>query len=77
MNESDQSQNVQQRVVALEESVMHLEHMLKQLNEVVCTIQDRIDRQNEAINHLTEVTRRISQREPEQRSLEDDRPPHY
>ena len=77
MSESNQSKTTQARLVALEETVMHLDHMLKQLDDVVCLIQNRIDKQNEAINHLTEATRRISQGEPDGRSLEDDRPPHY
>ncbi len=77
MNESDQSKTTQARIVALEESMMHLEHMLKQLDGVVCSIQDRIDKQNEAVNHLTEITRRLSPGEPEQGPLEDEQPPHY
>ena len=77
MSECDKSSNIENRVIALEESMMHIEHMLKQLDGVVCSIQVRIDKQNEAINHLTEVTRRISLHEPEKRTLEDDRPPHY
>ena len=77
MNESNQPKNMQQRVMALEESMMHLDHMLKQLDGVVCSIQDRIDKQNEAINHLSEVSRRMCQPEPEKRTIEDDRPPHY
>ncbi|MEA1951903.1 MAG: SlyX family protein [Planctomycetota bacterium] len=77
MNESNLSRTVEQRVIALEESVMHLERMLKQLDGVVCSIQDRLDKQDEALNHLTEVIRGVSQREPEKRTLEDDRPPHY
>jgi len=77
MNESDQSQTTQARIVALEESMMHLEHMLKQLDGVVCSIQDRIDKQNEAVKHLTEITHRLPQGEPEQGTLEDEQPPHY
>ena len=77
MNEPDRASAIERRVIALEESMMHIEHMLKQLDGVVCSMQVRIDKQNEAINHLTEVTRRISQHEPEKRTLEDDRPPHY
>ena len=57
--------------------MMHLDRMVKQLDGVVCSIQDRIDKQNEAINHLTEITSGISHRQPEQRTLEDERPPHY
>ncbi len=77
MNESDQSKTTQARIVALEESMMHLEHMLKQLDSVVCSIQDRIDKQNEAVNHLTEITHRLSRGESEQGGLEEERPPHY
>jgi len=73
----NESKTTQARIVALEESMMHLDHMLKQLDGVVCSIQDRIDKQNEAIKQLTEASQRSSHSEPEQRTLEDDRPPHY
>ena len=72
-----ESEATEARIVALEESLMHLEHTLKQLDGVVCSIQNRIDKQSESIKHLTEVSSRLSHREPEQRTLEDDRPPHY
>ena len=65
------------RIVALEERTMHIDNLLVDLNDVVCSIQDRLDKQNEAIAHLSEMSRRFGAGESEKRTLEDERPPHY
>ena len=77
MNESEKSDRIEARVISLEERMTHIDHLLNELNDVVCSIQDRLDKQNEAISHLSEIGRRLAAGESEKRTLEDERPPHY
>ena len=81
MNESERLDRIEARVIArviaLEERAMHIDHLLNELNGVVCSLQDGLGKQNEAINHLTEISRRLAAGESEKRTLEDERPPHY
>ena len=77
MNESERLDRIEARVIALEERTMHVDHLLNELNSVVCSLQARLDKQNEAIAHLTELSRRLTAAESEKRTLEDERPPHY
>ena len=77
MNESDRSTAIEKRLVALEEWMMHVDQLLLELNGVVCSIQDRLDKHDAAIAQLTEYGRRMANSEPENRTLEDDKPPHY
>jgi uncharacterized coiled-coil protein SlyX len=72
MEESDK-----QRIIALEESLMHVERLLKQLNEVACSIQDRLDKHDRTLSHLADVTGQLEAGHDKKRTLEDDRPPHY
>ena len=72
MEESDK-----QRIIALEESLMHVERLLKQLNEVACSIQDRLDKHDRVLSQLTEITGQLEGDGEKKRTLEDDRPPHY
>jgi len=77
MNESDKQQPLEKRIIALEESLMHVERLVKELNEVACSIQDRLDGYDRMIAHLVEVTGQLEGEREKKRTLEDDRPPHY
>jgi uncharacterized coiled-coil protein SlyX len=77
MPESDQRPSIEKRVVAIEESMMHLEHLLKQLNDVICSVQQRLDKQDAALAQLTEFTKQLGNRDDRKRTAEEDRPPHY
>ncbi len=77
MAESDENHQREQRIVRLEEWMMHTDHLLKSLNEVVCQLQDRLDEQFRKMNALHELMRREQSPDEEERSFEDERPPHY
>jgi uncharacterized coiled-coil protein SlyX len=77
MPESDQRPLIETRIVAIEESMMHLEHLLKQLNDVICSVQQRLDKQDAALAQLTEFTKQLGNRDDRKRTQEEDRPPHY
>jgi len=67
----------EERIIALEEGMMHAEHLLKNLNEVVCEMHDRLDEQVRQLKTLKQLIQRGKHDEPEERSFEDERPPHY
>ena len=77
MEDSDKQRPLATRIVALEESLMHVEQLLTQLNEVACSIQDRLDKHDRTLAHLIEVTGQLQEGHDKKRTLEDDRPPHY
>ena len=79
MADSGESRGIEQRLVALEEWMMHTDHLLKSLNDVVCTIQDRLDEQARLFTQFkAEVAKRTDVEDDDQeRSLEDECPPHY
>jgi len=77
MNESDKRQLLEKRIIAVEESLMHVERLVKQLNEVACSIQDRLDGHDRTLAHLVEVAGQLEASQDKKRTLEDDRPPHY
>ena len=69
--------SLRQRLVALEESMMHADHLVEKLNQVVCSLQDRLDEQGRQLKRLTETLEAWKSAEIEERSFEDERPPHY
>ena len=77
MSEPYDGQSLEARVVALEEWIMHTDHLLKNLNEVVCQMQNRIDEHSRLIAKIKDVARRANGNDIEERSLDDERPPHY
>jgi SlyX protein len=77
MTQTNEGRSMEQRLIALEEQVMHSEHLISELNQVICALQDRLDSQDRLIARLQSGIQSIAEREPEQRSLEDERPPHY
>lgn len=70
-------QKIESRIVALEEKTMYLEHLLGELNGVVCSIQDRLDTQNAVIARLADAVNRQVVGGEEKRTLEEEKPPHY
>ncbi len=69
--------DLERRVIALEEAMMHNERLLAKLNEVVCEIQHRLDQQSRQFQTLQRTLDDVKNQEPEERSFEDERPPHY
>ena len=68
--------DLEKRVTNLEMSVAHLQHDLETLEKAVLDNTEKLDRVLTAINRLTEKVSTASE-PPEQRSLEDQKPPHY
>ena len=77
MAQAGEGRSMDKRLIALEEWMMHTEHLLVELNQVICSLQGRLDNQDRLIAQLQTGVRGIAEREPEKRSLEDERPPHY
>jgi uncharacterized coiled-coil protein SlyX len=76
MTESEEIRRISDRVVVLEEWMMHTDRLLASLNEVMCALHDRLDEQNRRIESLGAAIERVTLPE-EKRSFEDERPPHY
>jgi SlyX protein len=74
---TDQESPLERRLVTLEEWLMHTDRLISDLNAMVCAQHDRIDEQARQIERLQHVIAQLGETEPEQRSLEDERPPHY
>ena len=72
-----ESQQLEQRIIALEEWSMHTDQLLEKFNGVLCVIQSRLDDQERSIAQLKESIQQPSNGDEENRSLEDERPPHY
>ena len=77
MTRSDNSPDLENRIIALEEAMMHNERLVSKLNEVMCQVQDRLDEQARQLAKLKEVFEQLKHQEPEERSFEDEQPPHY
>ena len=77
MTENNDARSVERRLTALEEWMMHTDHLVSSLNDVVCALQDRLDEQDRVIAELKTDARKLTSGEQEKRSLEDERPPHY
>ena len=67
---------LEERIIAVEEWMMHTDHLLKNLNEVVCRVHDRLDEQARQLTLLKQSLQQKTE-EDEERSFEDERPPHY
>ncbi len=77
MTESEEVRRFTDRMVAVEEWLMHADRLLAGLNEVVCSLQDRLDEQNRRLEALRILLERRVAPPAEERSFEDERPPHY
>ena len=77
MAEKNEARSIEQRMTSLEEWMMHTDHLLTSLNDAICSLQDRLDKQDQAIARLKVDTLQETSGDEEKRSLEDERPPHY
>ena len=65
------------RVTGLEETLTHFERALGELDEVLRHIQTRMDSLESRFDNLTRNVEKMATPPPEERSAEDERPPHY
>jgi SlyX protein len=65
------------RVTGLEEILTHFERALGELDEVLRHIQTRMDTLESRFDNLTGNVERMAAPPAEERSAEDERPPHY
>ncbi len=56
---------------------MHAERLLADFNQVLCTVQERLDDQSRQLKAMQVAFERQKTDEDEERSFEDERPPHY
>lgn len=75
--ESRDESDLERRIIALEEATMHTERLLARLNEVICEMQDRLDEQTRQLKLMKQSLEQTKDQESEERSFEDERPPHY
>ncbi len=68
--------DLEKRATDLEMSVAHLQHDLETLEKAVLDNTEKLDQVLTALRRLTEKVSTASE-SPEQRSLEDEKPPHY
>lgn len=68
---------LERRLVSLEEWIMHTDRLVADLDSAVCTMQNRIDEQARQIKALQQKLDSLGDSETEDRSFEDERPPHY
>ncbi len=74
---ADHESPLERRLVTLEEWLMHTDRIISDLNAMVCAQHKRIDEQALQIKRLQQMLDQLRDTEPEQRSFEDERPPHY
>ena len=77
MASSENDLGLEKRIIALEEGVMHSEGLLASLNEVMCDIQRRLDEQGRQLAGMKKTVEAQKTQEMDERSFEDERPPHY
>jgi SlyX protein len=77
MTQAGEGRSLEQRLIVLEEQMMHNDHLMSDLNQVICSLQERLADQDRLIARLQAGLRSLAEFEPEERSLEDERPPHY
>ncbi len=77
MDKTNRQQEYEQRLVAVEEWMMHTDRLLGDLNAAACSIQDRLDQQQRMLARLEQAIERLTSGDEPPRTLEDERPPHY
>ena len=65
------------KIIALEEKIAHIQHMLDDLNMVVFRQGDTIENLNNQINELKEKMENLKNPQSSQEVINDDKPPHY
>ena len=65
------------KIIALEEKIAHIQHMLEDLNMVVFRQGETIENLNNHIKELKEKLETLKSPQSTQEVINDDKPPHY
>ena len=65
------------KIIALEEKIAHIQHMLEDLNMVVFRQGETIENLNNHIKELKEKLETLKNPQSTQEVINDDKPPHY
>ena len=65
------------KIIALEEKIAHIQHMLDDLNMVVFRQGETIENLNNQIKELKEKMEVLESPQSSQEVINDDKPPHY
>ena len=65
------------KIIALEEKIAHIQHMLDDLNMVVFRQGETIENLNNQIKELIEKMEILKNPQSTQEVINDDKPPHY
>jgi len=65
------------KIIALEEKIAHIQHMLDDLNIVVFRQGETIENLNNQIKELKEKMEILKNPQSSQEVINDDKPPHY
>ena len=65
------------KIIALEEKIAHIQHMLEDLNMVVFRQGETIENLNNHIKELKEKLETLKSPHSTQEVINDDKPPHY
>ena len=65
------------KIIALEEKIAHIQHMLDDLNMVVFRQGETIENLNNQIEELKEKMEVLKSPQSSQEVINDDKPPHY
>jgi len=68
---------VDNKIIALEEKIAHIQHMLDNLNMVVFRQGETIENLNNHIKELKEKLEILESPQSSQEVINDDKPPHY
>ena len=65
------------KIIALEEKIAHIQHMVDDLNMVVFRQGETIENLNNQIKELKEKMESVKEPQSGQEVINDDKPPHY
>ena len=65
------------KIIALEEKIAHIQHMFDDLNMVVFRQGETIENLNNQIEELKEKLESLKSPQSSQEVINDDKPPHY
>jgi len=65
------------KIIALEEKIAHIQHMHDDLNMVVFRLGETIENLNNQIKELKEKLEVLKSSQSSQEVINDDKPPHY
>ena len=65
------------KIIALEEKIAHIQHMLDDLNMVMFHQGETIENLNNRLEELKEKLKNLSNPQSSQDLINDDKPPHY